>query len=359
MDSPQVGSRSDFTARVSWVDTAKGFGIILVVFGHVLRGVVTSNLMEWTLTARYVDAWIYAFHMPLFFFISGLFLSQSAVRSTSGFVWDKVRTIAYPYFVWSLIALFIKAPLGEIVNYPRGLSEFPDIFYRPIEQFWFLYVLFLLTIALGFLLKLGVKPWAILPLACLLYPGILPIPFSGWEPLEQIRYDAIYLALGIIVGGGRLFSLMTKVRATSIAGIAAIGFLIVSSLAVFLEVPHPRALDVILALGGTVGVVALSLLTNRAKIDPVIRFLGRHSLEIFVAHAMVSAAIRIMLQKIAHVASPAPYLVFCTLAGLYIPALVAIGLQRVGVSWLFFLPKRSEPKNVRYAVKASPLSSDG
>src|SRR5882724_1268723 len=124
MDGAQVGSRSDFTARVSWVDTAKGFGIILVVFGHVLRGLLNSDLMEWTPTARYVDTWIYAFHMPLFFFISGLFLSQSAAKSTSGFVWDKVRTIAYPYFLWSLITLFIKAPLGEIVNHPRELSEF-------------------------------------------------------------------------------------------------------------------------------------------------------------------------------------------------------------------------------------------
>ena len=48
MDGAQVGSRSDFTARVSWVDTAKGFGVILVVFGHVLRGLVNSDLMEWT-----------------------------------------------------------------------------------------------------------------------------------------------------------------------------------------------------------------------------------------------------------------------------------------------------------------------
>jgi len=291
MDSPQVGSRSDFTARVSWVDTAKGFGIILVVFGHVLRGVVTSNLMEWTLTARYVDAWIYAFHMPLFFFISGLFLSQSAVRSTSGFVWDKVRTIAYPYFVWSLIALFIKAPLGEIVNYPRGLSEFPDIFYRPIEQFWFLYVLFLLTIAFGFLLILGVKPWAILPLACLLYPGILPIPFSGWEPLEQIRYDAIYLALGIIVGGGRLFSLMPEVRATSIAGIAAIGFLIVSSLAVFLEVPHPRALDVILDALQDFRIVFQGLLRVLATLAQAFAFVRKPRATLF-DHAIVGGEIQ-------------------------------------------------------------------
>ena len=99
MDGAQVGSRSDFTARVSWVDTAKGFGIILVVFGHALRGLVNSDLMEWTPTARYVDTWIYAFHMPLFFFISGLFLSQSAAKSPVAL--SGIRSARLPILIFS------------------------------------------------------------------------------------------------------------------------------------------------------------------------------------------------------------------------------------------------------------------
>jgi peptidoglycan/LPS O-acetylase OafA/YrhL len=46
------------TARLGWLDAAKGLGIILVVIGHVwTRGPVR-------------DA-IYAFHMPLFFIAAG------------------------------------------------------------------------------------------------------------------------------------------------------------------------------------------------------------------------------------------------------------------------------------------------
>ena len=50
--------------RTQWIDSAKGLGILLIFFGHVYSTVTPSAL--------YV--YIYAFHVPLFFFISGLTL---------------------------------------------------------------------------------------------------------------------------------------------------------------------------------------------------------------------------------------------------------------------------------------------
>ena len=44
---PDVPSASDAIARsvrIDWIDTGKGFGIILVVFGHVIRGLVHGQL---------------------------------------------------------------------------------------------------------------------------------------------------------------------------------------------------------------------------------------------------------------------------------------------------------------------------
>jgi acyltransferase len=44
--------------RFPWIDALKGFGIALVVFAHY-------SLPE------ALDTYIFSFHMPLFFFISG------------------------------------------------------------------------------------------------------------------------------------------------------------------------------------------------------------------------------------------------------------------------------------------------
>lgn len=54
--------------RQLWVDYAKGFGIILVVFGHVNRGLFNAGVSINTELYHSLDNIIYSFHMPLFSF---------------------------------------------------------------------------------------------------------------------------------------------------------------------------------------------------------------------------------------------------------------------------------------------------
>ena len=51
--------------REKYIDVAKGFGILLVVYGHVISN--CDLRPDLTLIQKF----IYSFHMPLFFFISG------------------------------------------------------------------------------------------------------------------------------------------------------------------------------------------------------------------------------------------------------------------------------------------------
>ena len=53
---------------LDWIDYAKVIGIFLVVFGHVLQGQIacsSDNIL------KLLWDYIYLFHMPLFFMISG------------------------------------------------------------------------------------------------------------------------------------------------------------------------------------------------------------------------------------------------------------------------------------------------
>ena len=232
-----------FIARVGWVDTAKGIGIVLVVFGHVLRGLVTSHLTEWTQALHYMDAWIYAFHMPLFFFLSGLLLSRAASQSVLTFTWNKVRTIAYPYFLWSFFTLVTKDLLGATVNQPRELSQFPGVVYQPIEQFWFLYVLFLLSCAVGLLIKFQISPLLIAVTACLIYPGVFPIDHLAWDPIVEAKDFVIYLALGVLIGIQRLVIPAAMVRNANLVVLACTSFFVVSRFVVPEIFQFTRAAD--------------------------------------------------------------------------------------------------------------------
>ncbi|HEY1362322.1 MAG TPA: acyltransferase family protein, partial [Xanthobacteraceae bacterium] len=254
MNPPEPAQSHDLPPlRTNWLDTARGFGIILVVLGHVLRGLVSVHVLTWTGVTKFFDGWIYTFHMPLFFFLSGLLLFKSMKSSWKGFIWGKVRTIAYPYFVWSAITIAIKSVLGSLTSHPYHLSDLPLILYQPIDQFWFLYVLFLLFLAVSALLKLGAKPWVVLSLAVLFYCGILPVPIQ-WGILFETRMFAIYFSLGVCIGWARDLTSLSRIHVGLLLFIIGSG-LALSSLGGLPQLSERGALMPLLALAGTAAFV--------------------------------------------------------------------------------------------------------
>lgn len=80
---PSYGHQVSKT-RVDWVDVSKGLGIILVVVGHT--------------KFRHID-FIYTFHMPLFFIISGVIFNLSKYDGDfKKFVISRFKRLIIPYF---------------------------------------------------------------------------------------------------------------------------------------------------------------------------------------------------------------------------------------------------------------------
>jgi fucose 4-O-acetylase-like acetyltransferase len=332
-----TSTASEYSARVGWVDSAKGIGIILVVFAHVVRGLVNSHIWMWSPTSLFLDGWIYAFHMPLFFFLSGLFLFRSAQKPLLLFVTEKLRTLAYPYFVWSVITLLIKTPLSGVTNRADGLSELPLILYEPIEQYWFLYVLLVLSLLIAALLKLGVRTWIVFALAILVYPGLLPTAPLEWGVLALASACAMYVALGVIVGSRNGLLEISGLSVGELGFIVLAG-LIISAFGGISGLPYRYALTPLFALAGTYAVVALAVTVEKTTLNSVLRLMGRRSLEIYVAHTIVSAGVRVALLKFCNVSDVATHHLLGTLAGLSLPIAFALVLDRIGFPYAFTLP---------------------
>src|ERR1700722_16939401 len=98
--------------RSNLVDLVKGLAIILVVYGHTTQGVVHRGW--WTGPGMaFSEAFIYSFHMPAFFFVSGLFVLGSIRRRGAGnFTVEKMKTILYPYLLFAIIT----AALGPLTR---------------------------------------------------------------------------------------------------------------------------------------------------------------------------------------------------------------------------------------------------
>jgi len=72
------------------VDIAKGLGIILVVLGHTVAA--------WGGEQETLHRFIYSFHMPLFFGLSGLYISNHS--SMGAFLKTKLARFVIPFFFW-------------------------------------------------------------------------------------------------------------------------------------------------------------------------------------------------------------------------------------------------------------------
>jgi fucose 4-O-acetylase-like acetyltransferase len=103
--------------RIAWIDIAKGFGILLVVWGHL----------------SYND-WIYSFHMPLFFFLSGICLNNK--RSFHDFALRRVKSLLLPYIYFGLLLTVLELgyrPFNEIItNLTTKLFNYGAMWFIPV-----------------------------------------------------------------------------------------------------------------------------------------------------------------------------------------------------------------------------------
>jgi fucose 4-O-acetylase-like acetyltransferase len=132
-------------SRFQWVDIAKGIGIILVVYGHVIRGLHSATIIS-EQTFYLSDTLVYSFHMPLFFVLSGLFFRKSMDKyNPKGFVIEKCKTLLYPYIIWSLLQTGIEIILSNFTNTKVELNSLFTCLIIPRDQFWFLFALFFIN----------------------------------------------------------------------------------------------------------------------------------------------------------------------------------------------------------------------
>jgi fucose 4-O-acetylase-like acetyltransferase len=326
--------------RLEWVDYAKGIGIFLVVLGHSLQGLTKSHIlpeMAWSLG---LEHWIYSFHMPLFFFISGLFIERSLRKPLKKLWWEKFLLLGYPYLLWSLAQGLLQIATAGQSNSEMTLGDLPRILYQPIQQFWFLYVLFIVfalytlarkcSVPLGVCLGLG----AILHLlaAFKLLPG-------HWYILPMTCRYLIFFALGAWWGsatmGKRLLTLKPSQLAMIILG--GYGLTILCVIEQWEMIPLVRFGS---ALAGTMASLALAIWLDRHRRLSVLRQWGILSLEIFAAHTIASAMLRMLLYKQFHLEQPLFHLGLSITAGLYGPILLDRASRRLKFPYLFTLKPR-------------------
>lgn len=146
--------------RIVSYEYVRLFATILVVIGHSNYLTITtkyggvdytsfpvsdvlSNLLFYKIE-QYLVTFIYQFHMPLFFMLSGAVFASSPVVSFKTLVKKKTKRLILPYFVYGFAFMFPIKYVSDFYS-PKGLMKAMSSFFYTTEDsghLWFLPTLF-------------------------------------------------------------------------------------------------------------------------------------------------------------------------------------------------------------------------
>ncbi len=323
--------------RDAWVDYAKAIGIVLVVYGHVARGVFNAGIpMDVALYER-VDSIIYSFHMPLFFFLSGIFFFHSLHRrGPAALAANKMDTILYPYILWSLIQGVTEVWLSRYTTGQVTLTEVLSL-WDPRAQFWFLYALFLVILTAILLYRRDTRALilGVLALAGLAYVFQASIPSALHS--DYVVKNFVFFALGVWFHTVK-DRLVPHPGRWAAAGI--LGFLVVQyGFHVELGLLHgdKGVASLLVAIMSILAVASLSLWLARRP-APWVLALGGASMGIYLMHILAGSGARILLGRFLGVREAWVHLLVGCLVGILLPMLVIWLLRRLGIGGLFEAP---------------------
>lgn len=334
-------------ARDRSVDVARALAIVAIVLGHVERGLTSALLMPFE-TAMTLDRVLYLFHLSTFAYLSGLFVRRSVERDGPRQVMLRRTTLmVWLYLLWTVIQGATRVAASSVSNTAITVGDVLRI-WVPEGQLWFLPWLIAVTgvavitrpwrggAAGGFVLAaaavLAVVVWGFEPGYAFTLGWALLLPFLIGCVVTQSRHTVLARNMVPVVGAAVLGTgILLWIGLTTDATPPTSGG--------DMRTAETVAQGVLGCLAGTVAILAWAALLSRSPAARVLSAVGRRSLEIFLAHIVVTAGTRIVLVKL-EVTDVWVHVMAGTVLGLLVPIGFAVVAERLGWTWLFGLPRR-------------------
>lgn len=286
--------------RIEWIDIAKAVAIIFVGIGHYS---CPKPLM----------AFIYSFHMPLFFILSGITFNNSKYTFKQ-FLIRKLKVLVFPWCIAVVLyAVFQNTclALGMSGIHIPWINIIPRIFwhyrvgvYDPV--YWFIPCLFITELLLYWILKLC-KSKTHLFILMLVWLGAATAYYYGvgkiltWE-IDLIPLTAFYICLGMLVKNwiinaidnyDNLKLLLIGISSMAIAFILSYWNLkITGSIFGISDVKYGNmGLVVVASLAGSLGVIVLCKYISCG----LFKYIGRNSLMFYLSQPFTYKIADVML----------------------------------------------------------------
>lgn len=320
--------------RITWVDTAKGIGILLVVLDHILTSYVRRSGCNNLLSALPIKI-VLGFFMPLFFFLSGIFIGSVLKKDFFTVFKTKFKRLMIPYFFWGIISVAFY----EIYSKNLSIIRFLELPFRPIFVLWFVYSLFIIILVFYLLQKAFKIPTVfIISIFMFVLGNFISVRFDNsvdsWTVLAVglLRYF-IFVYLGFL-SKDYLLSSNSKMRInlSIILSLVALFILNIISVNIFLI---KIIIELFIGISGIIFVCNLSMLISSKNVVKItLARLGELSMQIYLVHKLVVEVVSI---AVFHFTSELYlYTVFNLIITLIISFLAIIIINKLKLNRLFW-----------------------
>ena len=330
--------------RLDWVDAAKGISIILVVMMHSAYGVGEETGTAGYL--HYVIGWATPFRMPEFFLISGLFLSQVIGRDWLRFSDRRAVHYLYFYALWAVLQIAFKVGLGT-GDPVSALGQIALAIVRPYGVLWFIYMLAVFSLATKLLYELRAPHWGVLLIGALLQMS--PVQ-TGLTIVDYFAEYFVYFYAGYALAP-QIFKIVDWAEKNVEVAIGAlVAYALVNAALVFgggfeMRPVHAQmgyaslpGLHLLLAFTGSIALCVFAALLMRLKWMAWLRWLGAHSIVVYLSFSIPMAATRVLLLKLGIVTDTGLLSSIVLASALVSPLILYALIQKTG--WGRFLFER-------------------
>lgn len=166
----------------AWIDSAGEYGAL----HYQLPENLASAYNGWLMTAqRYLVGWVYGFHMPLFFILSGAVYGISDRYNFDILCWKKIMRLFIPFWIYSLGFTIPLMWLGNFYDNSTVIVAYVNALGGGVSHhLWFLLALFWVFVVFWFVQRIALGSLCALFLLSLLvqfYHSSLPFDFFRFQ----------------------------------------------------------------------------------------------------------------------------------------------------------------------------------
>ncbi|MEJ0074926.1 MAG: acyltransferase family protein [Alphaproteobacteria bacterium] len=332
--------------RVDWVDYAKGFCIVMVVMMHSTLGVeAAAGQQSWM---HHLVAFAKPFRMPDFFLISGLFLARVIGRDWRTYLDRKVVHFAYFYVLWVTIQFAFKAPSLAAEHGALGVARlYAEAFIEPFGTLWFIYLL-----PIFFVVTKLTRGMPVLLIWTVLAALEIAHVETGWTVIDEFCSRFVYFYTGYVLAP-RIFQIAATVQARPmLAACGLVAWALFNGFYVYAGLDAKPFVSLTLGLMGAVAVVAVSALIAKADAFSPLRWLGEHSIVVYLAFFLGMAASRSLLLKTGIIGDLGTVALLVTASGIAVAVTLFLAVRNTPLKFLFARPAWARlPDRPRYALQ--------